>query len=164
MTVIKDIINYYNAISFLLFQRVKVLSRQRTANSIMTHSNGGGGGQHGNGGSRNPVAMGKAFLARAARSSNSLMPASSGQPGSSHHHHHHGGSNGLNEVFGSREAGLVHNRNRAFLMDTQVKYTVVSFDISITKQERASEVSSLFLPPPDFFSIFFFLSLFLLLG
>ena len=34
----------------------------------------------------------------------------------------------LVQVFGSKDAGLIPNKHRAFLMDTQVKYTVVSND------------------------------------
>ncbi len=63
---------------FFFLQRVKVLSRQRTANAIVSNSQGqnnnpnsssssGSGGGNSNSNNRNPVAMGKAFLARAAR-------------------------------------------------------------------------------------------------
>ena len=32
----------------------------------------------------------------------------------------------LADVFGSKDAGLIPNKHRTFVMDTQVKYTVVS--------------------------------------
>jgi hypothetical protein len=37
----------------------------------------------------------------------------------------------LADVFGTKDAGLIPNKHRAFVMDTQVKYTVVShFEIA----------------------------------
>lgn len=41
----------------------------------------------------------------------------------------------LAEVFGSKDAGLIPNKHRAFLMDTQIKYTVVSGQTVEDRQE-----------------------------
>lgn len=106
-------------------QRLKGLVRQKTTNSMP-----------------NPVAMGRAFLAKAHHHSNS-----NGHKGGTSSNNNVGNGSvaigsamntptstrggvesatTLAEVFGSKDAGLIPNRHRAFLMDTQVKYTVVS--------------------------------------
>ena len=70
----------------------------------------------------NPVAMGKAFLAKA---NNSLLPLSAASPNGRNH------SNNLAQVFGTKDAGLIPNKHRSFLMDAQVKYSV-----GLQSQER----------------------------
>ena len=92
---------------------MKGLVRQKTTNSMP-----------------NPVAMGKAFLARAnplthKTSATSLAPAGNGTIAGQGHSTAKTEST-LAEVFGSKDAGLIPNKHRAFVMDTQVKYTVVS--------------------------------------
>ena len=105
----------------------------------------------------NPMAMGRAFLAKAHL--NNKQQQLQQQHGSSSNNNHlnssaaaaaavvlqqqqqqqqsplmHANGNGskaqtentLAEVFGTKDAGLIPNKHRAFLMDTQVKYTVVS--------------------------------------
>ena len=72
---------------------------------------GGGGGAM-----PNPVAMGKALIARA----NNLTP-------NKHLSNFSGrGGEGVADLFSNKDGALVPNKHRAFLMDTQVKYTIVS--------------------------------------
>ena len=87
-----------------LFQKLKGLVRQKTTNSMP-----------------NPVAMGRAFLAKANNHIGNGSPATVSNSSSSSKT-----EATLAEVFGSKDAGLIPNKHRAFLMDTQVKYTVVS--------------------------------------
>ena len=101
----------------LLFQKLRGLVRQKTTNSMP-----------------NPVAMGRAFFARHAAGSNHVHQSNNNNVNG-------GKSNGgltngignaaraeatLADVFGSKDAGLIPNKHRTFVMDTQVKYTVVS--------------------------------------
>ena len=98
----------------LPFQKLKGLVRHKTTNSMP-----------------NPMAMvGRALMsnkspsAHRSHSNSSLLssPAvvSTGVNGSSAR------ESAISEAFGSKDAGLMPNKHRAFLMDTQVKYTVVS--------------------------------------
>ena len=88
---------------WVFLQKLKGLVRHKTTNSMP-----------------NPMAMGKALLAKANHKNNNL-------------NHNSNLSNevpsrneaNLADVFGTRDAGLIPNKHRAFLMDTQVKYTVV---------------------------------------
>ena len=92
-------------------QKLRGLVRQKTTNSMP-----------------NPVAMGRAFFVRHTNNVNN------------NNHHLNGNApsltNGIGngaraeatlaDVFGSKDAGLIPNKHRTFVMDTQVKYTVVS--------------------------------------
>ena len=76
----------------------------------------------------NPVAMGRAFFARHQTNNNNHINGGGGKT--------NGLTNGIGnaaraeatlaDVFGSKDAGLIPNKHRTFVMDTQVKYTVVS--------------------------------------
>ena len=90
----------------------------------------------------NPVAMvGRAIMAKTnaspssaglhshrSHSNSSLLPSGSVTPNGRAVSNGTNSSreNAISEAFGSKDAGLVPNKHRAFLMDTQVKYTVVS--------------------------------------
>ena len=79
------------------------------------NSNGGGGNyQLTNGGAQSPL-----MHPSANTSSSSSSKAQT--------------ENTLAEVFGTKDAGLIPNKHRAFLMDTQVKYTVVSAIVTARK-------------------------------
>lgn len=80
-------------------QKLKGLVRQKTTNSMP-----------------NPMAMGRAIFQKA----NNLTHKTS-QNGRS--------ESTIADVFGSKDAGLIPNKHRTFLMDTQVKYTVVSLSL-----------------------------------
>ncbi len=114
----------HHALSLLFFQKLRGLVRQKTTNSMP-----------------NPMAaMGRAFFSRnhnnnhhvAGGHGNGKLP----NGGSNGLLSNGGGVVGLNggrtseatlaDVFGSKDAGLIPNKHRAFVMDTQVKYTVVS--------------------------------------
>ena len=71
----------------------------------------------------NSVAMGKALVAKASFTpsktgtgavGNGLAGSFSGR-----------GGEGLADIFSNKDGTLVPNKHRAFLMDTQVKYTIV---------------------------------------
>ncbi len=74
----------------------------------------------------NPVAMGKALIAR-----NFTPTKSADRPAV---------ADSLADIFAGKEAtSLVPNKHRAFLMDTQVKYTIVSNSsvlVTLTLQKR----------------------------
>ena len=100
----------------LLLQKLRGLVRQKTTNSMP-----------------NPMAMGRAFFARHAGNNHVLQTNNNNINGSKSN----GGlTNGIGnaaraeatlaDVFGSKDAGLIPNKHRTFVMDTQVKYTVVS--------------------------------------
>ena len=72
-------------------------------------------GKGGGGGAINPVAMGKALIAKANFTPNKNGGNFSGRSGE-----------GLADIFTSKDGAFVPNKHRAFLMDTQVKYTIVS--------------------------------------
>ena len=75
----------------------------------------------------NPVALGKAFLARA---NSSFLQASS--PSVANGRSSQSSPSPFTDVFGVKDSNcLIPNRNRAFLMDAQVKYTV-----GLQSQER----------------------------
>ena len=92
-------------------QKLRGLVRQKTTNSMP-----------------NPVAMGRAFFARHQTNNNNHINGGGGKT--------NGLTNGIGnaaraeatlaDVFGSKDAGLIPNKHRTFVMDTQVKYTVVS--------------------------------------
>ena len=72
-------------------------------------------GKGGGGGAINPVAMGKALIAKA-----NFTPSKNGGNFSGR------SGEGLADIFTSKDGAFVPNKHRAFLMDTQVKYTIVS--------------------------------------
>ena len=97
-------------------QKLRGLVRQKTTNSMP-----------------NPVAMGRAFFTRHTNNANNV------NNNNNHLNGNHATSsltNGIGngaraeatlaDVFGSKDAGLIPNKHRTFVMDTQVKYTVVS--------------------------------------
>ena len=93
----------------LPFQKLKGLVRHKTTNSMP-----------------NPMAMvGRALMsnkspsAHRSHSNSSLLSSPAVVNGSAR-------ESAISEAFGSKDAGLMPNKHRAFLMDTQVKYTVVS--------------------------------------
>eukprot|EP00090_Calanus_glacialis_P001956 TRINITY_DN11459_c0_g1_i1.p1 TRINITY_DN11459_c0_g1~~TRINITY_DN11459_c0_g1_i1.p1 ORF type:complete len:1431 (-),score=227.73 TRINITY_DN11459_c0_g1_i1:552-4844(-) len=77
-------------------------------------------GKGGGGGAINPVAMGKALIAKA-----NFTPSKNGGNFSGR------SGEGLADIFTSKDGAFVPNKHRAFLMDTQVKYT-----IGLQSQER----------------------------
>jgi hypothetical protein len=92
----------------LLFQKLKGV--------IKTKSTGDGVGMP------NPVAMGKALIARNFTPAAKLGNSSSGGGGQLPSN-----SDTIADIFSGKEGSqLVPNKHRAFLMDTQVKYTIVS--------------------------------------
>ena len=100
-----------------------MFSFQKLKGVIKTKSNSGDGGV----GMPNPVAMGKALIAR------NFTPTKSGGSG-----HQGGGSSparpadSIADIFSGKEgSSMVPNKHRAFLMDTQVKYTIVSNSVGI---------------------------------
>ena len=96
---------------YLVLQKLRGLVRQKTTNSMP-----------------NPVAMGRAFFARHTNNVNNNNHLNGNHATSLTN----GIGNGaraeatLADVFGSKDAGLIPNKHRTFVMDTQVKYTVVS--------------------------------------
>ena len=93
-------------------QKLRGLVRQKTTNSMP-----------------NPVAMGRAFFARHTNNVNNNNHLNGNHATSSLTNGIGNGARAeatLADVFGSKDAGLIPNKHRTFVMDTQVKYTVVS--------------------------------------
>lgn len=71
------------------------------------------------GGGDNPVtAMGKALIARATPGRTGTGAGRAGEPGT------------MQDIFLSKDGAFVPSKHRAFLMDTQVKYTIVSISLN----------------------------------
>ena len=78
-------------------------------------------GKGGGGSAINPVAMGKALIAKA-----NFTPSKGGGGSGGGGNFSGRSGEGLADIFTNKDGSFVPNKHRAFLMDTQVKYTIVS--------------------------------------